>query len=603
FRYYAVLFDDKTGQIGFSPIVNWIFGTYEPANDAALGAPGSAIALGGTLQMPNGFTSDRPIYLIGDASLQALGTATLGGTLSGWDPLTIEGPGTLDLTGSSLFSGPALVKNGTLLVNGVLPAEIALGKGATLGGNGMIASFAAAAGSTVSPGDSIGTLHVVDSAAFGPGSTYEAQLGAPGTSDLVAIDGQAFLAGHLLALPAAGFEPVLGASYTVLTAEGGITARFSPDTSFGPAFGNIAATYPFLAPALSYSADAVDLTIARSDIPFAAAGETPNEFAAGGGADGLALSSPVATALLPLNQTSAATAFDSLSGEIYASAQSLMQQQSASLREATNARLRQAFDGGAPDATSAPLAAAALPADPALGLRPTLWTEGFGGWDHFLGNSNAASLDGTAAGFLLGLDNPIGRSWRAGIAGGYSGSSFDVPSRASSGSANNYDLLVYGGARYGDLGLRLGAAYSWSDVSANRSVAFTGFSNQLSSSYDAATAQVYGEVGYALHPEPETLLEPLADLAYVNVATDGFSESGGPAALTATSTNFATTYSILGGRVSHAFALGDGAALTASARLGWQHAFGDTSPATTLAFIGTAAPFSVSGVPISQNAA
>ncbi|HEX7198760.1 MAG TPA: autotransporter outer membrane beta-barrel domain-containing protein, partial [Dongiaceae bacterium] len=255
------------------------------------------------------------------------------------------------------------------------------------------------------------------------------------------------------------------------------------------------------------------------------------------------------------------------------------------------------------DATSAPLAAAALPADPALGLRPTLWTEGFGSWDHFLGNSNAASLDGTAAGFLLGLDNPIGRNWRAGIAGGYSGSSFDVPSRASSGSANNYDLLVYGGARYGDLGLRLGAAYSWSDVSANRSVAFTGFSNQLSSSYDAATAQVYGEVGYALHPDAATTLEPLADLAYVNVATDGFSESGGPAALTANSTNFATTYSILGGRVSHAFALGDGAALTASARLGWQHAFGDTSPATTLAFIGTAAPFSVSGVPISQNAA
>ena len=157
--------------------------------------------------MPDGFTSYRPIYLIADASLQALGNATLGGTLSGWSPLTIEGPGTLDLTGSSLFSGPALVKNGTLLVNGVLPAEIALGKGATLGGNGMIASFAAAAGSTVSPGDSIGTLHVVDSAAFGPGSTYEAQLGAPGTSDLIAIDGQAFLAGHLLALPAAGFEP------------------------------------------------------------------------------------------------------------------------------------------------------------------------------------------------------------------------------------------------------------------------------------------------------------------------------------------------------------------------------------------------------------
>jgi outer membrane autotransporter protein len=212
-------------------------------------------------------------------------------------------------------------------------------------------------------------------------------------------------------------------------------------------------------------------------------------------------------------------------------------------------------------------------------------------------------MSGTDAGFLMGIDTPIGPNWRAGLAGGYSGSSFDVSSLSTSGNANNYDLVVYGGARYGDLGIRLGAAYSWSDVSANRSVAFPGFSDQLGSSYDARTAQVYGEIGYALHPLAGTMIEPLADLAYVNVATDGFGETGGAAALSANSANFGTTYSVLGARISHDLDLGDGSALTASARLGWQHAFGDTTPSTTLAFIGTATPFSVSGVPINENAA
>ncbi len=601
YRYDAILFDAFTGKIGFSPIANWIFGTYEPANDAVLGPPGAAIALGGNLVLPDGFTSARPILLISDASLQSLGSATLSGTLSGFDPLTIEGPGTLNLTGSSLFSGPALVKDGTLLVNGMLPASIFLGDGATLGGNGTIAGFAAASGSTVAPGNSIGTLHTVGGLVFGPGSTYQVELGAPGTSDLIAAGGQAMLGGHVQALLGSGFQPILGASYTILTAQGGITATFASDTASNSDFGSLDAMFPFLSPDLSYSANAVTLTLDRSAIPFAAAGITPNETAAGFGADGLAFTSPLTGALAALDLSSAAPALDSLSGEIYASTQSLLQQQSAYLRDATNARLRQAFGGSAPDATSAQLSAAPLPSAGA-GLSPTVWAEGFGGWDHFSGNSNAASLNGTDTGFLMGIDNPLGQNWRMGLAGGWSSSGFDVADWSSSGSANNYDIAVYGGARYGDLGIRLGAGYTWSDVSANRSVGFTGFGDQLSSSYNAGTAQVYGEVGYDFHLGG-TVLEPLADLAYVNLATDGFSESGGPAALTASSASFDTAYSVLGARISHEFDLGDSAALTAMGRVGWQHAFGDTTPATTMAFTGTATPFSVSGVPISQNAA
>jgi outer membrane autotransporter protein len=605
YRYYAVLFDAWTGQIGFSPIVNWIFGSYAPANDAALGAPGSAIALGGTLVMPDGFASDRPVYLIADATLQSQGMATLGGTLSGSDPLTIKGPGTLDLTGSSLFSGPILVRSGTLLVNGVLPATILLADGATLGGDGMVASFAAAAGSTLSPGNSIGALDVVGSVAFGPGSVYRAELGAPGISDLIAAGGEALLAGTVEPVPGAGFQPKLDAGYTILTAGGGVIGDFKLDDSALGSFGDLQASYPFLSPILTTSSDAVLLVMTRSGVSFAAAGATSNETAVGGAADGLSLTDPIVGALAALDRAGAAKAFDSLSGEVYASTQSLLQQQSSYLRAATNGRLIQAFaDPLSPaDSAASKLSAAPLPSsDQAGGLSPTVWAEGYGGWDHLGGDANAAALDASGGGFLMGIDNPIGPAWRLGIAGGYGSSSFDVAGRASSGSIDSYDIAVYGGARYGDLGIRLGAGYGWNDIRASRSVAFPAFSDQLGASYSAGTAQVYGEVGYDLHLGGTTV-EPLADLAYVNLATDGFSESGGPAALTAGSASFDTTYSVLGARISHGFGLGNGSALTATARVGWQHAFGDVTPSTALAFAGASTPFAVSGAPINQNSA
>ena len=282
--------------------------------------------------------------------------------------------------------------------------------------------------------------------------------------------------------------------------------------------------FPFLSPDLSYSANAVTLTLDRSAIPFAAAGITPNETAAGFGADGLALTSPLAGALAALDRSTCRPRprqpfrRDLCLDPVAAAAAIGLSARCHQRAAAPGLRRRRAGCDLARSSRPRPLPAAGT------GLSPTVWAEGFGGWDHFSGNSNAASLNGTDTGFLMGIDNPLGQNWRMGLAGGWSSSGFDVADRSSSGSANNYDIAVYGGARYGDLGIRLGAGYTWSDVSANRSVGFAGFGDQLSSSYNAGTAQVYGEVGYDFHLGG-TVLEPLADLAYVNLATDGFSES------------------------------------------------------------------------------
>lgn len=602
FRYYAVLFNEQTGQIGFSPIANWIFGTYEPANDTALGAPGAAIALGGTLELPDGFASNRAIYLISNAALQANGSAVLGGTLTGSNALTISGPGTLNFTGSSLYSGITEVNNGaTVLVNGVLPASFLLGSGTALGGNGMIANLAAAAGSTVAPGNSIGTLQVAGAVVLAPGSSYEVQLGAPGSSDLIAAGGQAMLGGTVTATPVNGFVPLGGAAYTILAAAGGVSGSFDPVVNTGGLFGTASATYPFLLPVLSYTANAVTLTLGRSDVPFTSAGGTPNELATAAAADATGLGNGLVDALAGQNAATLPAALNTASGQVYASVQSLLQQRSADLRVATTARLRQALTGAddSDPATAKLNTASLLPAAPD---RATLWTEAFGGGDHFAGNSNAAALYASGGGFIMGLDSPLGSAWRAGIAGGYNNEGFDSAGTGSNGSISSYDAALYAGAHYGIFRLRLGAGYSWNNVSANRNVSFPGYYDRVTGTYRANTAQAYGEIAAAL-PLRLVSVEPLADLAYVKTTGNNFTETGGSAALSADSTNFSTTFSTLGTQISKSFDTGRGTALEVSSRLGWQHAFGDITPTSSFALSGSTAPFTVSGVPLSRNAA
>jgi outer membrane autotransporter protein len=151
------------------------------------------------------------------------------------------------------------------------------------------------------------------------------------------------------------------------------------------------------------------------------------------------------------------------------------------------------------------------------------------------------------------------------------------------------------------IAFRTGAAYSWSSISTKRSVAFNGFNDALSADYDAGTAQVFGELAYKVQTSSTFKFEPFANLAYVNVKTDGFSETGGAAALTSAGSNTDATFTTLGLRGSTDFALG-GINATARGTLGWRHAFGDVTPTSTFAFAGGNA-FTIAGVPIARDAA
>ena len=231
--------------------------------------------------------------------------------------------------------------------------------------------------------------------------------------------------------------------------------------------------------------------------------------------------------------------------------------------------------------------------------RLSAWGSVFGSWGKTDGDGNAASLTRSTGGFLTGIDGMVTEAVRLGILTGYSHDSFDVDARASSGSSDNYHLGLYGGTQRGALGLRGGIAYTWHKLSTSRSAVFPGFSERLEADYDTGTFQAFGEAGYRIDTAAASF-EPFANLAYVSLHTDGFTEKGGAAALHADGQTTDTTFATLGVRASTAFDL-DGMKATARGTVGWRHAYGDTTSLATLAFAGGAA-FSVAAVPIAKVA-
>jgi outer membrane autotransporter protein len=277
-------------------------------------------------------------------------------------------------------------------------------------------------------------------------------------------------------------------------------------------------------------------------------------------------------------------------------------------------RVRQSFclpGGASPIATEhlttstpAPTPAPTTAANDECAVRqgePVAWTHVFGAWGHMNGDGNAATLRQNIGGFLAGVDTMIAERWRVGALAGYSGASFDVDDRNSSASSDNYHVGVYGGSQWGPLGVRAGAAYTWHSISTVRTPTLTGYADRLTGGYNGQTVQVFGDLGYRI-PLHAMTLEPYASIAYVNLRTDSFNEQGGAAALAGASGSMNSTFSTLGIRQSSDFALRNGTMVTASATLGWRHAFGNIVPVSTLAFAGGSA-FDVAGVPIARDAA
>lgn len=434
-------------------------------------------------------------------------------------------------------------------------------------------------------------------------------------NDTLGVTGTVRLDGTL----AASFQTTnLAPSYTILGATQGVTGTFGTLTTTGlPALFDATLDYAPTMVTLGVAADLAGLP-----------GNTPNQRAVGGAIDGIintttnGLLTSLPEALAPLyNLTSDQLpgALNALSGEAYASEQSVLIGDSLYSRQALLGRLRQGSYASQPGPTGAlgyggPALAYAAPATsgvpyptkaraaPEPAFNGTLWAQVFGGWTDYDGSTNTASVDATAGGIISGVDVKVD-NWLAGAALGYSQSSADINALASSSDVDSLLLALYAGTRSGPWNLRLGASYAFNQIDTKRTIAYPGYVEQANADYDGGTAQLFAEVGYGFALQ-QLALEPFAGLAYVHLDTDGFSETGAAAGLAGSSSSMGVGYSSLGLRAATKLELSGSMMLEPHASIAWQYAFGDITPEARMAFLSApGATFTVAGVPLADNTA
>jgi fibronectin-binding autotransporter adhesin len=171
-------------------------GTLQLGSATGLPANGPVFMAGGTLDL-NGFKASigtisgaSGTISLGGGTLTVNSGAsgvlnTLGANITGAGGLTVNGSGTLNLTGTDDYTGPTTVASGTLEVNGSLTkSHVTVQATGFLGGNGTIGTgtvdpsnpvITTAINSHVTPGNSPGILTAAGSVAFVAGSFFDVE--------------------------------------------------------------------------------------------------------------------------------------------------------------------------------------------------------------------------------------------------------------------------------------------------------------------------------------------------------------------------------------------------------------------------------------------
>ncbi len=590
-------------------------GTLSVSRDANLGAASGGLMLsGGVLATTASFDTARAVKVAAASGLavSAGSTLGLGGAITGNGELTKSGAGTLRVFGNgSAYTGNLLVEAGTLDIASAatLGGSLAVSSGAQLQGAGQVGSTTLRSGAILAPGNLGGVLTVAGDLTLLPGSTYQVAADpASSASARVAVTGAANLAGSVVHIgPEGGFDSTR--QYTILTA-GAINGQF--DT--------VSSNYAYLNPTLQYAAQNVTLQLERKQAPvnpvdpatpprpiaFADAAQSSNQRAVANALDSLPAGNPLHEYVLTLPEGAPPAVFNSLSGEAHASVASSLMGASAVSRTLPLSHLRANLNAGMRAGAPTAQAGGTFPASalPSSNAQPA-WAEVVGNWQTLQGDANTAQVRQHTGGVFAGADHAVGNGWRLGGALGYTDSRITVDGRASQSDVSGYSASVYGGKSFaagaGKLNLLAGAAYTWHDVSTERHASVSGVQQKLTADYGASTAQLFTELGYAMPLSDRASIEPFAGIAWSDLRTRSFSESGGSAALHGQSSSDKQTTSTLGLRAQTAFMLGR-AEGRLHGTLGWRHAFGDVAPQSTLAFDGGQA-FTVSGTPIARNAA
>ncbi len=501
--------------------------------------------------------------------------------------LTKVGGGTLTLTGANTYTGGTNVNGGSLIVDGSLASPgVTVNPGGLLGGHGFIGG-SLVNGGTVSPGNSPGTLTIHGNFTQSAGGTLRIEVAglASGEHDLLAVHGQASLAGTVRVVRLNGFKLHVGDEIPFVTANGGVGGTFGTEQ-------NDFATGSIVKGVIVYQPNAVILRAVQGS--FADAARTfcddPNHIAVGKALDkavGRAGASPLINFLNDESLGNLCRDFELIAPDeltsIYNLGVSLANVQAANLERRTS-DIRDGSTGfsssgyamsGSAASTSGTLGVAGpagkggkelvAPADSRLGFFVT----GVGEFTKLGDTDNARGYDLSTGGFTLGVDYRLTPNFALGLMAGYARTGIDL-SRDGRITVDGGKLGIYAtyftGGFYADAAVT-GGLNSYE----TRRTALRGTAR---GSENGGEVNALFAAGYDWKKGGLTV-GPTASFQYTHVGIGGFTEHGSLAPLSYGSQRTESLRSALGAKASYDWHVG-GVVIKPEVRASWQHEYGDS---------------------------
>lgn len=432
-------------------------GTLMLAPGGRLGPGALSVASGALFDMSRIAAPSQAVASLAGGGVVALGarnlTITGGGTVfsgslndgGAGGSLTIAG-GTTTLTGASRFGGPAIVNAGMLVVNGTLGGTSGvIVNGGTLGGSGTIPGLVVAAGGSLAPGNSIGTLEIAGNLTLAAGSTTVIEVQGS-EADRINVTGRAALGGTLRLVPLGG-PYVFNAPYTLIRAASvsGQFAAVSTEGSFGAG----------VIPRVSNTAEQVELRLTPA--PLSGAGSRNSQAVADGLNAAVAGGADVSPLFALYNLPAAALprGLSQLSGEVHVAA------------------------GRAGLESSGQLLGLLLdpwrPRGEAVGAI-RLWAGGFGAGGR-RGGDGASRVTGGGGGVAAGAEMRVATGLTLGFALAGAGTQVSLAQGLGRAESNQIHGALYGRAEQGAFRLSAALSFGGADLNTRRQVGFLGPGN------------------------------------------------------------------------------------------------------------------------------
>lgn len=536
---------------------------------------------------------------------------TYGGALSGNGGLQQDGSGTLVLAGNHAgYTGPVDVLRGALWLDGTVGGNVRVQAGVLAGGGTIGGALDVLSGATLRPGAAGVPLQVTGDVAMSAGSRWETSVYADGTADRLATGGAALLAGRLVVGGTPGGAVADGVSFRLIDA-----------ASVVGTFAQVEENFAYLLAELEYGAGFVNLVLRRDGTSFG--GDGGGDGGGGGDSGGsggdptvgdvldqLPVNNPIIEYLIGLTPAQAAQALRELNGDsllgpvthgqhIGSEFARALQRRGSRLGLASRGTLDERFGQWQAGLAGGqfPMAEWLVPDQAAPVSRVEgVWVEVQGlrrEEDENPAIGNAAShMDGTL--LMLGVDGYWRDDLLLGIAVGRGRADLRYDNRSAQGDLSGLYPGIYG--RWdpsGRLHLKFSLSGGSTDFSLSRQVPVGG-PVQASGSVRALSG--FSEVGFTLQAAGWGL-RPHGHLLLQQVAGDGYTETGGAAALSVQPDKQDRGEFGVGIEVTRPWLLGNARWAQWQAALGVALPFGDTQAAQTAAFASGSAPFRVRAAP------